>query len=344
MKRGARLLAWGILALALASSTSCLGGKDYIEVDAIFDDVGDLARLANVQSADVSIGSVQKIMLEGYNARVTVRIDSRSRLPRNSIALVRSTSLLGEKFVDLRPPEDPPPSAERLRDGDLIPLERTAKVPALDDALIKLGKILEGGSAADLAVFINSAADIVRDKQAALGEVFGELRKLTDTLAANGPEIVSAIDGLDRAFATLAGDAGTLRSAVKSSADAAEVLARQEMDLDKLIGSLDRFAEVAARYASATRADSDQALKDLRLILDKVMTTTGDLDKSLTALAQFSNLWPRAMPGDYVQLDVVLHSANAGPSSVSGPAQVQDTTAVSRAPGSLRDLLFRAVR
>lgn len=339
MRRPKVLIA--LLITALVASGAACSRNNAIEFDAIFADVGNLPRLAQVQSADVKIGDVTDIKLDGYNARVTMKIQPTAKLPRNSIAFIRSTSLLGEQLVEIRDPAGEPPSPELLRSGDVIPLERTGIAPTLDEAFIQLGEILEGGSFSDFATFINSAADIVRGREEELGQVFAELKKVTGTLASHSPEIASAVESLDSAFATLAAGSETLKSSISSSADASAILANQQKDLDRLVSALDRFSSVSARYSRATTPASDRALKDIRLILDEVMKTTGDLDQSLGALARFSDLWPRVIPGDYVQLDVVIAGSNVKPSSAANTASAPTR---GPRPTSLEDLMTRAIR
>jgi phospholipid/cholesterol/gamma-HCH transport system substrate-binding protein len=339
-----RRIALAFLALvAVAGSLgSCVGG-DAIAVYALFEDVGDLPRFSNVQSADVVIGQVTGIRLEGYHARVTMSIDPDAEIPSNAIALVRSTSLLGEKFVDLRRPSTEPPSTTPLREGDVIPVERTRRLPGVDDAFNKLGRILEGGSAAALANVIYSSATIVRGREEQLGQMFTELRKISSVLAVRAPEIASAITDLDTAFTALASGKDVIRRVLRSGADAASILADEQADLDRLIGSLDRAASVLARYQTATTKSSDAALKDLRDVLDVVMTTTDDLEAAVSALASFTDLWPRAIPGDYIQLDIVLQLTEDGPSDVNAASMKAQSRELRRLQ-KLAELLWETVR
>jgi len=326
------------LVLGLTASLllgSCVfGGTKAITVDAIFKDVGDLTRFANVQTGAVKIGSVRGIRLDGYDARVTMRLSAEAKIPANATALIKSTSLLGEKFVDLRPPEGEAASTELLRDGDVIPIERTDRIVGIDDAFIKLGRLLEGGTSADLATVIHSSATILRGREESLGQLFTELRRFSGVLASNAPEVADAIVNLDTAFKSLAGGSDTIEKAISSSADATTILANQQANLDHLVNSLDGASAVLARYMKATRPSSDAALKDLRLVLDQVMKTTGDLDKTLSSLARFTDLWPKAIPGDYIQLDIVLTLRMSTPST---------TTAASRAAGSREFRRLRSV-
>lgn len=337
-----RAAAFFLAVTACASLASCIGGAKTISVDAIFSDVGDLVRFANVQSADVKVGSVRSIKLDGYRARVTMRIDADARIPSNAQALIRSTSLLGEKFVELTVPSGETASSEPLSDGDVIPVERTQRILGIDDAFVKLGRLLEGGRSADLATLIHSSAQILNGREEALGEVFTELRGFSGVLAGRAPDVAAAIDSLDGAFKTLAGGRDVIKRALASSADATEILAEQQANLDRLVGALDRTSAVLGRYMKATRPASDRSLKDLRLILDQAMKTTDDLEKAVVALARFSDLWPRAFPGDYLQLDVVVSLLDQPP-----PGSAANAAAEQRELGrllSLADLLWGAAR
>ena len=335
-----RSLAAAVLLLSLLGS--CNRGPENIEVEAIFRDVGDLATLSQVQASDVRIGTVTDIRLDGYNARVTMEIEKDVGLPKNAHAFIRQTSLLGERFVEILEPRSGKAVGE-LEDGAVIPLERTGIASTLDEVLAQLGAILESGGISDFAAFINSSAEIVRGREEKLGQAFAELRTLSGTLAGRAPEIGAAIDSFDAAFATFAAGSQTLKSGVSSSADASQILADQQQDLDRLIGSLDRFAAVSARYSTATTPASDRALKDIRRILDEVMKVTGDLDQSLTALARFTDLWPRVIPGDYVQLDVTVRDNNSPPPSGSSATATTGPTGAGRS-SSLEELLVRPTR
>jgi phospholipid/cholesterol/gamma-HCH transport system substrate-binding protein len=327
-----RRTAAATLALAsLLALGSCVFGRGgAINVSALFADIGDLPRFANVQSADVKVGTVRSIKLVGYTARVSMRLSGEAEIPSNVQALIRSTSLLGEKFVDLRVPEGATPSSVPLRDGDVIPLERTERIPGLDDALVKLGRLLEGGTPADLATLVHSTAEIVRGREEALGEIFTRLRTFSGVLADRAPDIAASINNLDASFSSLAASRDVIGRSLSSSADATQILADQQADLDRLVGALDRTSSVLAGYMKATRPSSDRALKDLRLILDQVMTTTGDLSKAVSALATFTDLWPKAIPGDYVQLDVVLTLGNSAPSDASAATAAFESAELTR--------------
>ena len=77
----------------------------------MFRDVLDLVPQSTVKVDDVTVGKVTAIDLDGYAADVTVGAPQRRELPDNAAAEIRQTSLLGEKFVSLAPPDGPEPAS-----------------------------------------------------------------------------------------------------------------------------------------------------------------------------------------------------------------------------------------
>ena len=61
-------------------------------------------RRAPVKVNDIAVGKVTDIKLNGWTAVVTIKVNRDSKLPDNAEATIRQTSLLGEKFVSLAPP------------------------------------------------------------------------------------------------------------------------------------------------------------------------------------------------------------------------------------------------
>ena len=84
-----------------------LGDHPY-SVTIQFADVVDLVPQSLVKVDDVPVGAVSAIAVDPatWNARVTVDLNGDVRLPANATAKVRTTSLLGEKFVELGAPAE----------------------------------------------------------------------------------------------------------------------------------------------------------------------------------------------------------------------------------------------
>ena len=90
-----------------------------------FADVLDLVPKSSVKVDDVTVGTVQKVWLDGYVAKVRIKLPKSLELPDNTHATIRQTSLLGEKFVSLARPTGSEQPRGKLDNGEVIPLSRT---------------------------------------------------------------------------------------------------------------------------------------------------------------------------------------------------------------------------
>ena len=293
------------LALAATTSSCALVGLtsscNGIEVIGKFAQVGDLVPNSNVQSRDVVVGNVQDIELEGWNAQVTMCLEPNKKIPADATAEIRTTSLLGEKFVDLRSESTGPPY---LEDGTIIGLDRTGKSVELEDVFARLATILGTGDLEQLNRFTSSQAKILKGHVSDLRTVISGLRQFTDTLAGRRGEIARSIDSLDTVSRTILSDSPVLTRFLKTFAGSSSVLADQKEELTDLLIALDRFSSVSVQLLNATEGGLDKQFAKLRPVLKTVVNNSQNLSDALQTLATFSQWFPESMPGDYLQLDV----------------------------------------
>ena len=296
-----------IVFLGLAS-TSCAalgltGDCGGTELIAEFEQVGDLVEAGNVQSADVKIGLITEIELDESNwyAQVTMCLNDGEKIPQDSEAIVRTTSLLGEKFVDLHPNSV---GAPYFQDGDVINVGQTSKATELEDVFASLAQILGTGNLEEINRFTAAQAKVLGENSTELREVLGRLRQFTDTLVSRKGDIASSLDSLDDVSRFALGNTATLRRFLDSFGEASGVLADQKEGLQQLLVSLDQFTEVSIRLLDATDEGLTDQFGKLRPVLRTVVANSDNLTRAIKTLATFSDWFPETMPGDYLQLDV----------------------------------------
>jgi len=82
------------------------GGGDYYSVKASFDSVSGLKPGARVEVAGVEIGKVDRIALDeksGDRALAYLKIKTGVKITDDVIASVRTSGIIGDKFIKLRP-------------------------------------------------------------------------------------------------------------------------------------------------------------------------------------------------------------------------------------------------
>ena len=86
---------------------SLIGGDTYL-VEARFANAGGLHSGCTVNVAGVTVGRVEHVRLDpaDFSAIATLRIQSALRLPTDSMASIKTTGLIGDKYVSLSPGAD----------------------------------------------------------------------------------------------------------------------------------------------------------------------------------------------------------------------------------------------
>ena len=290
------------LLVAVAAVAGVLGGCSggSRTVVATFDDVGDLQTRGGVQVADVRVGSIAEIKLtDDFKARVKLRLNDGVRIPKASTALVRTTSLLGEKFIELRPTGDPG-TGPFLGDGDVI--GQTAEAPELEFIAEEAVTVLGAVSGDDLAAVIRTGAEGFGGRQEELGNLLSDLSTISRTLAERSSAITAIIDGLDRATVTLADGSDDIAEMLGNLATTTQVLAdnrqRAITALDRISALVDNQNRLLDRY----RGDIDRQIKQVEAIVAIAATQTAEVSNLLDWLQTFTERVPRVVPGEFTQV------------------------------------------
>ena len=121
----AGLAALLVLAFKVGNMSS-FNVSDGYTVTAQFDNIGGLKPRAAVKSAGVVVGRVSQIAFNDktYEATVTLSLDKRYAFPKDTIAAILTSGLLGEQYIGL----DAGGSDKKLVNGDKIQITQSAVV------------------------------------------------------------------------------------------------------------------------------------------------------------------------------------------------------------------------
>jgi phospholipid/cholesterol/gamma-HCH transport system substrate-binding protein len=96
----AGLLCLGYLSINLGGMN--LFGSDQYKVMARFANVSGLKPGATVEIAGVTVGKVERIDLDDYEASVEMMIDPEVKLQEDVIASIRTQGIIGDKYVKIK--------------------------------------------------------------------------------------------------------------------------------------------------------------------------------------------------------------------------------------------------
>ncbi len=150
-----------------------ISGKGYnLTVD--FETAAGLEPKANVKMAGVPIGKVEAIQLVGKNARLVLRIHDGVRIPIDSVASIQTQGLLGEKYVEILPGEDPsrmlPPKGK---------IANTLPPASLDEITRKVSEI-----STDIRSFTQTLSQTLGTEEGrkAVSDILRNVRETTEVL------------------------------------------------------------------------------------------------------------------------------------------------------------------
>lgn len=235
-------------------------GKAY---QGYFADAGGIMPGNDVIVSGIRVGKVTKVALAGPSAKVSFTVDRDVRLGDQSLAAIRTDTVLGEKALSISPA-----GAGSVTE---IPLARTRSPYTLNNALQDLG-----GSARDL--------DKPRFEEA--------LQVLTDSMHEATPQLRGALDGvaaLSRSINNRDEALGQLLTHAKSvtgvlSDRAAQVnrlvldgnqlfaaLDQRRQALGALIGGIDDVSQQLSGFVADNQKEIGPTLKKLNLVLDNMI-------------------------------------------------------------------------
>ena len=295
------VLAFLVVALA-GCSISGSGGQR--TATAVFSDVGDLANGAQVQMADVPVGSVQSIALDGDQAKVTLSFDNGVRIPANVSAAIDRTTILGDQFVDLVVPKDETgaasASAPQLANGARI--VHTSTVPDVEQFVQAGSEVFGAISTTELEQIIEAGGQGFTGQEASLKAFLTDLTDVTSAYAQHTSDITQAVDGLDSLTASLAPTSSASATALTNLSQTVAILAKNSSQFETLLQSLDNLSSQGRSILENYYPQIVTQLQTLQAVSSQVAQHQADLAGLLSEIPVADSALPQAVRNGYVQL------------------------------------------
>ncbi len=292
---------------AVAVTTACLltsmlsgCARSGTTVTVVFSDSGDLQPRGSVQTADVRIGRIGSIRLtKDFKAKVTLHINPGHEVPRDSAAILRTTSLLGEKFVELRPNGDPT-KGPFLRDGDVI--TEVEEAPELEFVAEQAVNVLGAVTSGDVATLIDTGATSFAGRKDDLRTLISSIDSYSAALASRTTAIGKIVDNFDVAMTKFAGGAGDLKAVLGDLATTTQVLAQNRDQAVTALRNLARLAAVQNEVLDKYQANVERQIRQVDGIVKIVAGQTTEVQSLIDWLDRFVNVLPDIIPNDFTNV------------------------------------------
>ena len=249
-----------------------LGDNPYT-VKVEFTDVLDLVPQSGVRVDDISVGKVTDVDLKGWHAVVTLQINGSTRLPDDAVATIRQTSLLGEKFVSIAPPQDG--GNGRLSNGDVIPLERSGKNPELEEILSAAALLFNGGGLEKTNTIVRELNLALEGNEPEIKALLKNSERFFGVLDSNKQAILAALEKIDRLSVATVNQRKSITQALDDVPPALKILDKQRDDLVAMLKAFERLSDVATEVIEESKDDTITDLRRLRPVL-RELANAGD--------------------------------------------------------------------
>ncbi|MFN3602542.1 MAG: MCE family protein [Dietzia sp.] len=286
-----RVRALGVAAVVTALASGCSmdledytlpGGADVgddpITVAVQFDDVLDLVLQSSVKVNGLDAGRVSGVSLaeDGWTARVEIILRDDLELPSNVEASIQQTNLLGEKFVQLTPPEDEPPTG-RLSDGDVISTSNSRTATDIEQVLGALSLLLNGGGVDQIQPIVAELRAVTDGREEGLTATLRSADELISGLNRQRDSITDALEGVNLMTARANDQRDQIQAALDELPAGVAVLEEQRPQLVEMLRRVDALGEVGSDILLTSRADLIADLRALRPVLQYLGESTPEL-------------------------------------------------------------------
>lgn len=216
------IISLGILAY-LAMQTGAFTIEDRVPMDLVFEDAAGIVQDSAVMIAGVQVGRVKGLDVRHNRAVVHTEINRSAQIRSDVRALIRARSLLGEKYVELKPQsketEVVPPDFE-------VPVEQTGFSTEIDQLTTKIAPLIE--EAVALLRKINPSDP--------------EKENLIDNLGALVETLAVGLEGKGEILGEMVDNVGSLTGRLDG------ILRRNEKRIDRVLGNLDSLLAEANEH------------------------------------------------------------------------------------------------
>jgi len=277
------------------------------QINVPFKEATQLAQQSDVRISGVSVGKVQDIVLgpDGEQAMAKVHIEDRyGPLPKNTRAVLRTKTLLGETYIELTPGDRDGPV---LGDGGTLPVAQIAESVQLDEIF----RTFDARTRAAFQTWQQDAALAIQGQGANLSYLFGELEpSLTefDRLFRVLDSQRLAVKQLFRNGATslqaLRGRQGELASLIRNSNTLFSTTAARDRQIEALFRAFPTFQDESRLTLDRLEEFSTESTPVMR----QLVPVAEELSPTLVAFARFA---PQAQ-GFFEGLEPVIERAPTG--------------------------------
>jgi phospholipid/cholesterol/gamma-HCH transport system substrate-binding protein len=252
-------------------------GKSY---EAYFADAGGISPGNDVNVSGIVVGAVTNVALAGNVAKVTFTVDRKIRLGDQTLASIKTDTVLGERSLAVTP-----------RGGGSvtsIPLGRTTVPYTLNMALQDLGQNTGELDKEQLTQALGVLTDSLRDATPELRRTLNGVAALSRSINANDEALGQLLTRARSVTKVLADRAGQVNQLIIDGNLLFAALDERRAALSSLIAGIDEVSEQISGFVADNRREFGPALRKLNLVLDNLLERREHISQALRRLPPYA--------------------------------------------------------
>lgn len=193
---------------------------------------GGLFEGSSVTYRGVKVGKVTDVVPDAAGVRATISLTSDTKVPKDSVARVRSLSPVGEQYLDFQPRADKGPF---LASGDVVPASSTDLPKSLSSTVVAVNNLLSQIDDKKLRIVLEELSTGLNGTGDALGQILDQGGALIETLNQVWPQTDRLITNAEPALGVVTGEADSLRTFARSSKQFAQFLKDYDPELRRTL-------------------------------------------------------------------------------------------------------------
>lgn len=286
-------------------------GDETYTVHAVFENALNLPDQAKVKIGGSDVGVVTKIETKDFKAYVDLDIRTDIELPANSTAELRQATPLGDVFVAVSKPKDQP-GQQVLKNGDTLSLDKTSAGATVEELLLSISMLFNGGGIASLSKLTSELDSIVGGRGPQLAHLITEMTGVTQSLNDNSAQVDQVLAGFGALASTLEANHGELGAVADSLPSMIGAIAENNAAIGDLLTKISITSAALGDYSNTTAGELASLLDNVKQLMDALAATEPNFGPALDALHEIRPLADASFKGNTLAVAATLTMLDIG--------------------------------
>ncbi|MBC7300573.1 MAG: MCE family protein [Nocardia sp.] len=351
MSRATRLT---ITALAAISVSSCtvtvdnvplprpgVDGPSY-RLHAVFDNALNLPERARVKIGGTDVGVVTKIDTTNFLADVELEVRRDIALPWGTRTELRQPTPLGDIHIAIVLPQHRS-GAPLLADGDVIDREHTSAGASVEELMMAMSMLLDGGAMNQVARITSELNAIVGGRGPQLSHLLTELTATLSALNQRTGQIDAVLHGLNGLTSTLRARKAELGRAADTFPELIGVIAENNRAITDLTTKVSTVTAALGDFTSTTGPEFLSLFDSVQALMAGFTRMGDNLGTTLDRLNTLGPVARTSMQGSSLAVAARISYLDIGALTDTEGSRLPDGTDVTAFIGSLSQVLARVL-